>query len=167
MKQSEEICRILTEVIKGLCKNKDAVNVRMAEMSKSITYSITVDGEDQGKVVGARGANITAIKSVFGSATCEGKSLSIFLGTAEGFGKPEKFSTNPNWSVLPYVELLDDWVAMFVDARCEGQDLGAVSVIECELFEELDSKITEDMSSIISAIAKCNGGTINVNFVGG
>tara|TARA_Y100000310_G_scaffold339867_1_gene433909 strand:- start:4378 stop:4875 length:498 start_codon:yes stop_codon:yes gene_type:complete len=165
MNKPTEIKRILYEVVVGLCRKKKSVSVGMAEMSNSIMYSISVDGTDQGKVVGVRGTNIKSIKNVFESIECDNKKINVFLDTADGESSAERFTPDPDWTVAPYIELLDDWIALFVDARVEGKDLGGVSVIECELYEDLDEGISNDVSSIISSMGKCNGGTINVTFV--
>ena len=76
-----------------------------------------------------------------------------------------KFEVNPKWDSLPFVELTDDILSLFVDAKVEYSDLSGVSVFECKLFEELSDELKENISTIMSGIGKCNGATIEISFV--
>jgi len=167
-----DIKEILEKTIKGLCVNKDSVKVEMAEMTHSVTFSISVCAEDQGKVVGTRGGNISAIKNIFESAKATGKeynekSIRIFLDSPEDRSRGEvlKFEINPEWDSLPFVELTDDLLSLFVDAKVEHTDLKGVSVFECNLLEFLSEEIKNDINTIMTGIGKCNGATIEISFV--
>lgn len=168
----EELKKLIKDVITGLCKQKDQVKIGMAEMNHSVSYSILVDAQDQAKVVGSKGANINAIKNIFEGTSATDpadyklKKVRVFLDSPEGGrSKLEKFERNPNWKGEDYVELAEDLIALHADAKISHSTLGGVTFFECELFEDFDKSLKEDISLLVSAIGKCNGGTIELSYV--
>ena len=168
----EELKKIINRVITGLCKQKNNVEIGMAELNHSVSYSILVDSQDQAKVVGARGANINAIKNLFEGVEVTDpvdyklKKVRVFLDSPQGErSKLEKFERNPNWSGDEYVELAEDLVALYVDAKISHSTMGGITFFECELLEDFSSQLRDDVSLLVSAIGKCNGGTIELTYV--
>tara|TARA_Y100000004_G_scaffold176984_1_gene218061 strand:- start:613 stop:1131 length:519 start_codon:yes stop_codon:yes gene_type:complete len=171
--KTNEIHKLLENVIKGLCRHKEEVRIGIAELQHSVSYSISVCSQDQAKVIGARGCNINAIKHLFEQANAldpndyKLKKIRVFLESPddERQSVPEKFEKNPNWESAQYKELAEDLLALSFDAKVNSSDLGGISVFECEVFEEIDKQSKDYFIQIISAIGKCNGGTIEVSFV--
>jgi predicted RNA-binding protein YlqC (UPF0109 family) len=171
--KTEEILKLLDNLIKGLCRHKEKVKIGIAELQHSVSFSISVDAQDQAKIIGGRGCNIKAIKHLFEQASAldpvdyKLKKIRVFLENSEGLSHstPEKFEKNPNWDSSPYRDIAEDLLALSFDGKVSSTDLGAISVFECEVFEEIDEESKDSIAQLISAIGKCNGGTIEVSFV--
>lgn len=171
--KTEEIKKLLHATISGLCTQKSSVDIQTAELKHSVTFSINVDMDDQAKVVGARGANINALKEIFESAEATDskdyslKTVRIFLNTPADRTKSrsEKFKKNPDWDSEEYRLLTEDLLGLIADAKVNAIDISGLSVFEVELLEDMHEDKKEALSTIIPAIGKCNGGNIQLNFV--
>lgn len=169
----EEIKKLLTKIIEGLCRQKDNVKIGMAELQHSVSYSISVCSQDQAKVIGSKGCNIQAIQHLFEKAKAidaedyKLKKIRVFLESPDDnkYSIPEKFEKNPNWNSEEYKVIAEDLLALNYDGKVISSDLGEISIFECEVFEEIEEQSKSAIIQIMSAIGKCNGGTIEVSFV--
>ena len=55
---------LLTEMIKAMVDKPDEVDVKTVESEQSLIYELTVGDGDFGKVIGKRGRNISAIRTL-------------------------------------------------------------------------------------------------------
>ncbi len=171
--KTEEIKKLLHATISGLCTQKKSVDIQTAELKHSVTFSINVDMDDQAKIVGARGANINALKEIFESAKATDpkdyslKTVRIFLNTPPDRtkSKSEKFRKNLEFNSEEFRELTEDLLSLIADAKVNAIDISGLSVFEVELLEEIHEDKKEALSIIIPAVGKCNGGNIQLNFV--
>lgn len=60
-------------VVKNLVENPDGVKVEQEEVGQALTFKVTVDSADLGKVIGKKGNTINALRT-----------LALNLGAREG-----------------------------------------------------------------------------------
>ncbi len=73
---------LLEVIIKGLVDNKDSVSIDEKTENHTITYQVTVNQADMGRVIGKQGKMAKSIRTVMKSvATKEHKKINIeFVG---------------------------------------------------------------------------------------
>ena len=60
--------KLLESIVSALIKNSDSLKVVELESDASIIYQIHVNKEDLGRLIGKRGKNILAIKTIISAA---------------------------------------------------------------------------------------------------
>ena len=70
--------QLLEDIVKAIVDKSDEVNVKMIEGDSTEIYELTVGEGDLGKVIGKKGKNIGAIRTIISAATAkEGSKRSI------------------------------------------------------------------------------------------
>ena len=60
--------KFLAYMIKAIVDKPDDVNVTTSKQENTVIYELSVDDEDLGKVIGKKGKNINAIRTLFSAA---------------------------------------------------------------------------------------------------
>tara|TARA_B100001250_G_scaffold338596_1_gene305692 strand:+ start:90 stop:335 length:246 start_codon:yes stop_codon:yes gene_type:complete len=63
--------KLLTDIVKSIVDLPDDVNVGVAENENTIVYELTVGDGDVGKVIGKKGKNINAIRTLLSAANAK------------------------------------------------------------------------------------------------
>ena len=63
--------KLLTDIVKSIVDLPDDVNVNVAESENTIVYELTVGDGDLGKVIGKKGKNINAIRTLLSAANAK------------------------------------------------------------------------------------------------
>ena len=63
--------KLLTDIVKSIVDLPDDVNVGVAESENTIVYELTVGDGDLGKVIGKKGKNINAIRTLLSAANAK------------------------------------------------------------------------------------------------
>mgnify|MGYP001980517224 FL=1 len=63
--------KLLTEMVKAIVDLPDEVNVNVTESENTIIYELTVGDGDLGKVIGKKGKNINAIRTLLSAANAK------------------------------------------------------------------------------------------------
>lgn len=58
----EEIAKWLTELVKSLVENKDAVDVQYASDDMGVLFTVKVAADEAGKIIGRQGSTAKAIR---------------------------------------------------------------------------------------------------------
>ena len=64
-----EMKQLLEDIIKAIVDKSDEVNVKMIEGDSTEIYELTVGEGDLGKVIGKKGRNVGAIRTILSAAT--------------------------------------------------------------------------------------------------
>ena len=59
---------LITDIIKALVDHPEEVSVNEIESAQSVVLEVMVDKSDMGKVIGKRGRNVQAIRTILGAA---------------------------------------------------------------------------------------------------
>ena len=62
---------LIETVVKMLVDKPDEVNVEAVESDQTIIYELTVGDGDYGKVIGKKGRNVSAIRTLLSAATAK------------------------------------------------------------------------------------------------
>ena len=63
--------KLLTNMVKAIVDKPDEVNVTAAESENTIIYELTVGEGDLGKVIGKKGKNINAVRTLLSAANAK------------------------------------------------------------------------------------------------
>ena len=63
--------KLLTDIVKSIVDLPDDVNVGVAESENTIVYELTVGDGDLGKVIGKKGKNNNAIRTLLSAANAK------------------------------------------------------------------------------------------------
>ena len=63
--------KLLTDIVKSIVDLPDDVNVGVSESENTIVYELTVGDGDLGKVIGKKGKNINAIRTLLSAANAK------------------------------------------------------------------------------------------------
>ena len=61
--------QLLEDIVKAIVDKSDEVNVKMIEGDSTEIYELTVGEGDLGKVIGKKGRNVSAIRTLLSAAT--------------------------------------------------------------------------------------------------
>ena len=61
--------QLLEDIVKAIVDKSDEVNVKMIEGDSTEIYELTVGEGDLGKVIGKKGRNVGAIRTILSAAT--------------------------------------------------------------------------------------------------
>ena len=64
-----EMKQLLEDIVKAIVDKSDEVNVKMIEGDSTEIYELTVGEGDLGKVIGKKGRNVGAIRTLLSAAT--------------------------------------------------------------------------------------------------
>ena len=64
-----EMKQLLEDIVKAIVDKTDEVNVKMIEGDSTEIYELTVGEGDLGKVIGKKGRNVGAIRTILSAAT--------------------------------------------------------------------------------------------------
>ena len=56
--------KLLKYVLEKICSKPDAINIEKVEEDSYITFTISLDEDDKGKVIGKHGRNIKSIRQL-------------------------------------------------------------------------------------------------------
>ena len=63
--------KLLTDMVKAIVDNPDDVNVAVNESKNTRIFELSVGEGDLGKVIGKRGKNVTALRTLLTAATAK------------------------------------------------------------------------------------------------
>ena len=63
--------KLLTEMVKAIVDKPDDVNVKLTESENTKIYELTVGDGDLGKVIGKKGKNINAVRTLLSAANAK------------------------------------------------------------------------------------------------
>ena len=63
--------KLLTDMVKAIVDNPDDVNVAVNESENTRIFELSVGEGDLGKVIGKRGKNVTALRTLLTAATAK------------------------------------------------------------------------------------------------
>ena len=63
--------KLLTDMVKAIVDNPDDVNVAVNESKNTRIFELSVGEGDLGKVIGKRGQNVTALRTLLTAATAK------------------------------------------------------------------------------------------------
>ena len=61
----------LTEMIKAIVDKPDEVDISLTESENTVIYELRLGDGDVGKVIGKKGRNVTAIRTLLSAATAK------------------------------------------------------------------------------------------------
>lgn len=62
---------LLTEMIKAIVDKPDEVDISLTESENTVIYELRLGEGDVGKVIGKKGRNVTAIRTLLSAATAK------------------------------------------------------------------------------------------------
>ena len=62
---------LLTEMIKAIVDKPDEVDISLTESENTVIYELRLGDDDVGKVIGKKGRNVTAIRTLLSAATAK------------------------------------------------------------------------------------------------
>ena len=62
---------LLTEMIKAIVDKPDEVDISLTESENTVIYELRLGDGDVGKVIGKKGRNVTAIRTLLAAATAK------------------------------------------------------------------------------------------------
>ena len=62
---------LLTEIIKAIVDKPDEVDISLTESENTVIYELRLGDDDVGKVIGKKGRNVTAIRTLLSAATAK------------------------------------------------------------------------------------------------
>ena len=62
---------LLTEMIKAIVDKPDEVDISLTESENTVIYELRLGDGDVGKVIGKKGRNVTAIRTLLSAATAK------------------------------------------------------------------------------------------------
>ena len=62
---------LLTEMIKAIVDKPDEVDISLTESENTVIYELRLGDGDVGKVIGKKGRNVTAIRTILSAATAK------------------------------------------------------------------------------------------------
>ena len=62
---------LLTEIIKAIVDKPDEVDISLTESENTVIYELRLGDGDVGKVIGKKGRNVTAIRTLLSAATAK------------------------------------------------------------------------------------------------
>ena len=62
---------LLTEMIKAFVDKPDEVDISLTESENTVIYELRLGDGDVGKVIGKKGRNVTAIRTLLSAATAK------------------------------------------------------------------------------------------------
>ena len=62
---------LLIEMIKAIVDKPDEVDISLTESENTVIYELRLGDDDVGKVIGKKGRNVTAIRTLLSAATAK------------------------------------------------------------------------------------------------
>ena len=62
---------LLIEIIKAIVDKPDEVDISLTESENTVIYELRLGDGDVGKVIGKKGRNVTAIRTILSAATAK------------------------------------------------------------------------------------------------
>ena len=62
---------LLTDIIKAIVDKPDEVDISLTESENTVIYELRLGDGDVGKVIGKKGRNVTAIRTLLSAATAK------------------------------------------------------------------------------------------------
>ena len=62
---------LLSEIIKAIVDKPDEVDISLTESENTVIYELRLGDGDVGKVIGKKGRNVTAIRTLLSAATAK------------------------------------------------------------------------------------------------